>query len=59
MESKEFRNLLLLLRANLQEKDIPHRTTMQTHILELKEEQAEDMSAKMLVSLLNLLFTLN
>jgi hypothetical protein len=59
MESKEFRNLLLLLRGNLQEKDIPHRTTMRTRILELKEEQAEDMSAKMLVSLLSLLFTLN
>ncbi len=59
MESKEFRNLLLLLRGNLQEKDISHRTTMQTCILELKEKQAEDMSAKMLVSLLNLLFTLN
>jgi hypothetical protein len=59
MESKEFRNLLLLLRGNLQEKDIPHHTTMQTRILELKEEQAEDMSAKMLVSLLSLLFTLN
>ncbi len=59
MESKEFRNLLLLLRGNLQEKDISHRTTMQTRILELKEKQAEDMSAKMLVSLLNLLFTLN
>lgn len=59
MESKEFRNLLLLLRGNLQEKDIPHRTTMRTCILELKEEQAEDMSAKMLVSLLSLLFTLN
>jgi hypothetical protein len=43
MESKEFRNLLLLLRGNLQEKDIPHRTTMRTRILELKEEQAEDM----------------
>ena len=59
MESKEFRNLLLLLKGNLQEKDIPHRTIMRTCILELKEEQAEDMSAKMLVSLLSLLFTLN
>jgi hypothetical protein len=59
MESKEFRNLLLLLKGNLQEKDIPHRTIMRTRILELKEEQAEDMSAKMLVSLLSLLFTLN
>ena len=53
MESKEFRKLLL--RGSLQEKDIPHRTTMRTRILELQKEQAEDMSAQMLVSLLNLL----
>ena len=55
MESKEFRKLLLLLRGSLQEKDIPHRTTMRTRILELQKEQAKDMSAQMLVSLLNLL----
>ena len=55
MESKEFRKLLLLLRGSLQEKDIPYCTTMRTRILELQKEQAEDMSAQMLVSLLNLL----
>jgi len=55
MESKEFRKLLLLLRGSLQEKDIPHHTTMRTCILEPQKEQAEDMSAQMLVSLLNLL----
>jgi len=38
MESKEFRKLLLLLRGSLQEKDIPHRTTMRTCILELQKE---------------------
>jgi hypothetical protein len=59
MESKEFRKLLLLLRGSLQEKDIPHRTTMRTRILELQKEQAEDMSDQMLVSLLNLLLILN
>ena len=50
MEAKEFRSLLLLLKSDLQEKDIPHRTTMTKQILELQKEQAEILSADMLVS---------
>ncbi len=50
MEAKEFRSLLLLLKGDLQEKDIPHRTTMTKWILELQKEQAEILSADMLVS---------
>jgi hypothetical protein len=50
VEAKEFRNLLLLLKGDLQDKDIPHRTTIRKHILELQKEQAEVLSAEMLVS---------
>ena len=56
MDAKEFRSLLLLLRENLDEKDIPHRTTMTTHILELHKEQTKYLSSQMLVSLFILLF---
>ena len=55
MDSKEFRSLLLLLRETLDEKDIPHRTTMTKHILELHEEQTKYLSNQMLVSLFILL----
>jgi hypothetical protein len=55
MDAKEFRSLLLLLREDLEEKDIPHRTTMTTRILELHEEQTKYMSRQMLVSLFILL----
>lgn len=54
MDAKEFRNLLLLLRENLQDSDIPHRTTMHNRIIELQSEQAEDLSNQMLVSQLTL-----
>ena len=33
MECREFRNLLLLLREDLQEKDIPHRTKLHEAIV--------------------------
>jgi hypothetical protein len=50
VEAKEFRSLLLLLKGDLQDKDIPHRTTIRKRILELQKEQAESLSADMLVS---------
>jgi hypothetical protein len=50
MESTEFRNLLLLLREDLQDKDIPHRTTMTKRIMELSKEQTKHLSSQMLVS---------
>jgi len=50
MESTEFRNLLLLLREDLQDKDIPHRTTMTKRIIELSKEQTMHLSSQMLVS---------
>ena len=52
MDTKEFRSLLLLLRETLEEKDIPHRTTMTKRILKLHEEQTKYLSNQMLVSLL-------
>jgi hypothetical protein len=54
MDSKEFRNLLLLLKEDLEENDIPHRTTITNRILELHEEQNEYLSGQMLVCLLTL-----
>ena len=50
VEAKEFRSLLLLLRDDLQEKDISHHTTMTKQILELQKEQVQILSANMLVS---------
>jgi hypothetical protein len=52
MDSKELRYVLHLLREDLQERDIPHRTTMRKQIQALQKKQAMDMSASMLVSLL-------
>jgi hypothetical protein len=39
----------LLLRENLEEKDIPHRTTIRTRILEHGAEYFEALSAQMQV----------
>jgi hypothetical protein len=50
VDAKEFRSLLLLLRGDLEEKDIPHRTTITKRILELHQEQSEHLSSEMLVS---------
>jgi len=51
VDSKEFRNLLLLLKEDLQEKDIPHRTTMTKRVLELNQEHIDYLSNQMLVSI--------
>jgi hypothetical protein len=56
VDGKEFRRLLLLLKGDLEEKDIPYCTTMQKCILELQQEQIEKLSDNMPVSLFNLLF---
>ena len=58
MDAKEFRKLLLLLRENLQDSNIPHRTTMRSCIMELQKEQAENISNQMLVSQLDLFLIL-
>jgi len=50
VEAKEFRSLLLLLKGDLQNKDIPYCTTIRKHILELQKKQAKVLSAEMLVS---------
>ena len=52
MDSTHFRNLLLLLKEDFQDKDIPHRTTMRKYILEMQKRHAENLSADMLVSFL-------
>jgi hypothetical protein len=57
MDAKEFRSLLLLLREDLEDKDIPHRTAMTKQILEFHGEQINHMSTQMLVSLFTLLLT--
>jgi hypothetical protein len=54
VDNKEFRNLLLLLKEDLEENNIPHRTTMTKRILDLHAEQNEHLSNQMLVSLFNL-----
>ena len=56
MDSKEFRNLLLLLRGDLSERDIPHRTLLTKQILSLKEEHIDYLSKQMLVSLFIILY---
>ena len=38
MDREEFRNLCLLLHPELQDVDIPHRTTMQKHIIQTSED---------------------
>jgi hypothetical protein len=52
MENQEFRKLLLLLCEDIQDKDIPHRTTMTKRILELQQEYLSHLSTNMLVSYL-------
>jgi len=51
MDSKEFRNLLLLLKGDLQEKDISHQTFLTNQILKLNQEHIDYLSNQMLVSL--------
>ena len=50
METKQFRDLLLFLNRDLQEKDIPHRTMMTKHILNLQKKHLESLSSNMLVA---------
>ena len=45
MESQQFRDLILLLRENLQDSEIPHRTTISKRILELQAVHLADLSA--------------
>ena len=59
MDSKEFRNLLLLLKEDLQDKDIPHRTTITKRILEPNQEHMDHLSNQMLVSLSTLIIVLS
>jgi hypothetical protein len=51
VERSEFCNLCLLLRPELREADIPHRTTMQRRILDNFAETLQTMSQHILVSL--------
>jgi hypothetical protein len=44
VEREEFRHLCLLLRPELQNADIPHRTTMQNRILDTFSDVIQDMS---------------
>jgi hypothetical protein len=59
VDSKEFRNLLLLLKEDLQNKDIPHRTTITKRILELNQEHIDHLSNQMVVSLFTLIIVLS
>jgi len=59
VDSKEFRSLLLLLKKDLEEKDIPHCTTMTKRILKLHQQQVEHLSNQMLVSIVTLLIILS
>jgi hypothetical protein len=49
VDREEFRNLLLLLRPELQDWDIPHRGTMHTCIIQTYEEALRDLSEKIQV----------
>ena len=44
MEREELRDLFLLLRPELQDRDIPHRTTMHKRIIENYEEALQALS---------------
>ena len=59
VDAKEFRSLLLLLREDLEEKDIPHRTFITKRVLDLHQEQTDHLSDQMLVSLFILLLMLS
>ena len=44
VEREEFHHLCLLLRPELQDTDIPHRTTMHKRIIETCEEALDDLA---------------
>jgi hypothetical protein len=51
------RDLILLLRENIQDCDIPHRTTISKRVLELQDENLTDLSAHIQVcDLFNILY---
>lgn len=58
MDSKEFRSLLLLLKKDLQDTDIPHRTTITKQVLELNQEHTNHLSNQIQVCLFTLLIVL-
>lgn len=47
LENKTFRSLLLLLRSDLQDSDIPHRTFLRTRILSNWEKHLSDLRNEM------------
>lgn len=49
MDREEFRQLCLLLRPELRDADIPHRTTMHNRIVETCDEALDDLSQRILV----------
>ena len=49
MDFKEFRNLLLLLKGDLQERNILHHTTITKRILELNQKHIDYLSNQILV----------
>jgi hypothetical protein len=57
VERSEFRHLCLLLRPELRDADIPHRTTMQKRILDNFAETLQNMSRHIQV-ILNYIFYL-
>ncbi len=59
MDSKEFRSVLLLLKGDLQDKNIPHHTTITQWVLDMNEEHIKQLSNQMLVSLFTLLIVLS
>jgi hypothetical protein len=50
VERPEFRALLLLLRADLDDEDIPHRTKIRTAIMEAWEKEYARLKKEMQVS---------
>ena len=56
MEREELRNLFLLLRPELQDRDIPHRSTMHKCILQTYEEALSDLSENIEVMLYYFLY---
>lgn len=49
IESKELRAVFLMLRAELRDTDIPHRTTLRTRIAEIFEDHLVRLEKDMLV----------
>jgi hypothetical protein len=49
VDREEFRNLLLLLRPELRDRDIPHRGTMHTRIIQTYDEALRDLSEQIQV----------